>query len=322
MRYIYLVIPLIFILGCSTKQFEPKVYFNKTLKYQNSKELYGYTRKNETFRISKGFISTKNIYYDESGNKLGKFKKINKDLAGNFNEILLIKEKRVIKFPFRVYSATKSGDKIAVVFENNGYCLFSLKKNKIIFYQKDDDAISSKYLSASPLFYKDLILYPLLNGKIAIVDSKTSSFIRNIDISDDSVVDNIIYLKIVKDSLFMATPKKLVLFNPNFLISYKGGIKHIIDDGKNLFVFNVDGTIIKFNTNLKKIKQIELPFADYLAPGICRGNIYTVTSNGYLLKISPDLKVKVYKTGQFDTGIPLRIKGCKIYNGKKVFFIE
>ncbi len=321
---IYLFIAVLFIAGCANKEFEPKNPVSKELPYKTYKTLYDYTKTSETFREKKFRIlgRDKFIYYDENGKKLGEFEKINNDIAKNANKLLLINENKIIKLPELVFTATKNDDKIALVFENNAFGVFSLKKNRLVFYQKDDDEVSTRYLSAQPLFYQDLILFPLLSGKIAIVDAKTNTFIRNLDISDDFIIDNIIFLKIVNNSLFMATPKKLVLFNPNFLIDYKADIKHIIDDGKNIYIFKTDGTIVKLDTNLKILKKVKLPFADFFAPGICKGNIYTVTSNGYLLKITPNLKITVYDTGEFETDEPLRIKGCKIYNDNKVFFIE
>ena len=331
-RIVYFALPF-FILGCSTKIYEPKHPVETKLKAKSHKELFNYTRKAETFRALRlkyvkktSFIDdgvrAVYVYYDEAGHKLGKFEKINKDLAKRGDKLLLIKEKKVIKMPYLIYFAVKKGDIIALVFEDNSYGIYSLKNNKMIFINKDEPVIAGKNLGANILFYKDLILFPLLNGKIAVVDGKTYQFIRNIDISDNFIIDNIIYMKIVKDNLFMATPKKLVLFNPNFLIDYKTDIKHIIDDGKYIYLLSVDGKIIKFDSNLKKLKEIELPFADFFAPTICKGDIYTVTYGGYLLKINKDLNVTAYKTDQFDTSEPLRLKGCKIYNQDKVFFIE
>ena len=319
-KSVSILICAIFIIGCANKEFEPKNPISKKLPYKSYKELFDYTKNSETFKTSKMF--GKSEYFDEKGNKLGNFEKINNDLAVNGDKLLLIKEKKVIKLPQLIFRATKRDDKIAIVFENNAFGIYSLKENKLIFYQKDDDVVSSRYLSADPLFYQDLILFPLISGKIAIVDAKTNQFIRNLDISDGSIIDNIIFLKIVNNNLFMATPKKLVLFNPNFLIDYKADIKHIIDDGEYLYIFNVDGNIIKMDTNLKILKQKKLPFADFIAPSICNGNIYTITTNGYLLKITPSLDITVYKTGEFETDKPIRIKGCKIYNDNKVFFIE
>ena len=331
MRIIYFILPF-FILGCSTKEYIPKHPIDKKLKSKSHKELYDYTKKSETFRelelkyVKKSFLDNGvrgvYVYYDEKNHKLGKFKKINKDLAANGDKLLLVKEKKVIKMPYLIYTAVKKGDLIALVFEDNSYGIYSLKDKKIVFFNRDEPVISAKTLNANILFYKDLILFPLLNGKVAVVDGNNFKFIRNIDLSDDFVIDNIIYMKIVKDNLFIATPKKLILFNPNFLIDYKDDIKHIIDDGKDLYIFTVDGKIIKFDSNLKKLKSVTLPFADFFAPTICKGSIYTVTYGGYLLKISKDLNVTAYETNQFETGFPLRLKGCKIYNQDKVFFIE
>ena len=324
MRYFLFLIPVFLFLGCSTKEFEPKHFINKDLnsKYLD-KSLYDYTKTAKTFKTSKfNFGFGKTVFYDSKGHKLGKFKKVSKDLAAYNDKLLIIDENKTVKMPYMLYSATKHQDKIALVFENNSYGLYSLKQNKMLFFQKSDDVIAAKYLGASPVFYSGLILYPLLNGNIAVVDAKSYKFIRNIDISNDSIIDNIIFLKIVNNNLFMATPKKLVLFNPNFLINYKDEIKHIIAYKNDLYVFTIDGKIIKLNSNMKKLKEKKFPFADFFAPGICKGNIYTLTTNGYLLKISPDLNVTVYKTNQFDTDKPLKIDGCKIYNEDKVFFIE
>jgi len=319
-RIITIAILGIFIAGCANKEFEPKEYISKSLKYNHHEELYDYTKKTETFKKSKLF--SKSTFVDEKGDNLGKFKKINKDLAVYANELKIISKNKIIKLPYLIYLATKKNNLIAIVFENNGYGIYDLNKEKLVFYKKDDDVISAKYLGESPIFYKDLILFPLLNGKIAIVDANSMSFIRNIDISDDFVIDNIIYIGIVKDNLLMATPKRLVLFNPNFLIDYKDSIKHVIDYNGYIYLFNNSGKVIKFDVNLKKLKEKEFPFASFFAPSVCKGNIYTITHSGYLIKITPELNYTVYKTGQFDTDEPLKIKGCKIYNKEKVFFIE
>ena len=334
MRYVLFLIPIFLFLGCANKEFEPEKFSNRTLKNKNLYEgLYDYTKDSKTFRVLRlkyvkksSFIDDgvrgEYIYFDVNGKKLGKFKKITKNLAVYDDRLLIIDKNETLQMPYMVYSAAQDKDKIAMVFENNLYALYSLKQHKMVFLKKGDDVIASKYLGAKPVFYQDLILYPLLNGNIAVVDKKTYRFIRNIYISDESVIDNIIFLKIVNNNLLMATPKKIVLFNPDFLIDYKDNIKHIISYKNNLYVFNVGGKIIKLDSNLKKLKEKNLPFADFYAPCVCKGNIYTLTANGYLIKISPELNLDIYKTDQFNTSKPLKIDGCKIYNEDKVFFIE
>lgn len=325
-----------FFTGCSVKVFEPKKVETKKLKtISNYKNLSEYTKNSLTFSTLKlkyrkkdGFlddgISVEKIYYDAKGNRLGKFIKINKDLAVNGNKLLVVSTKKTYKLPYMIFSATKQNSKVAFVLENGKYGVYDLNSSKITTLYDGDEVLSVRYLHAQPLFYKDLILYPLLSGNVAVVDTAAGKFIRTLNISQNQFNDNVIFLKIVDNQLFMATPSKLVLFNPQFLIDYKAEIKHIIDYNKNLYIFTKDGSIIKLSSGLKVIKKIKLPFASFYAPGICKGNIWTVEKGGYLLKITPDLNVTVYNGNNFNTGTDaqLKIDGCKIYNEDKVFMIE
>ena len=324
MRYL-LIIAFLFFAGCSTKVFEPKKVESKSLRVKSlDKTLSAYTKNTLTFKKEKGLFSKKVVFYDENGNILGEFKKINKDLAVNGRKMLVISAKKTYNLPFLIFSATKKGNLVAVVFENGKYGLFDIRTKKIKFVYDSDSVLSVKYLHATPLFYKDLILYPLLSGNVAVVDAKEGQFIRYLNISQQQFNDNVIFLKIVNNQLFMATPSRLILFNPNFLIDYKADIKHIIDYKGFIYIFTTDGKIIKLDSNLKEIKKIDLPFASFFAPTICKGNIYTVEKEGYLIKITPDLNITIYDGNNFDTSAygELKIKGCRIYNDDKVFMIE
>ncbi|QCT94303.1 hypothetical protein FE773_03635 [Caminibacter mediatlanticus TB-2] len=322
---------LVFI-GCSSKNFEPKTFINKKLpqKERNS-YLQDYTKNTLTFKELKLKYTTTSffddgirgewVYFDEEGNKLEKFVKVNKDLAKRGDKLLLIKEKKVVKMPYLIASATKKNNLIALVFENNSIGIYDLNKDKIVFYKQYPNVLAAKYLKSSPLFYDNLILFPLLNSKVAIYDLANNKFLRDIDLADDNIINNIIFMKIVDNSLFISTPSRLILFNPNFLVNYNADIKHIIDYNGYLYLFLINGKIVKLDTKLKKIKEIKLPFADFFAPSVCNGNIYTI-ANKYLIKITPDLNVTVYGGNDFDLDSPLNIKNCKIYNSNKVYFIE
>jgi len=335
MRYL-LIVPFLFFAGCAPKVFEPKkVEEKKFHSVSIYKNLSDYTKKTLTFSTLKlKYVKKENflddgiryekVFYDEKGHKLGKFKKINNDLAVNGQNLLIISTKKVYKLPFLIFSATKKGSLVAIVFENGKYALFDTDSQKVKFMYDSDSVLSVKYLHAQPLFYKDLILYPLLTGNVAVVDAKAGNFIRYLNISQQQFNDNVIFLKIVNNQLFMATPTKLILFNPNFLIDYKADIKHVISYNGFIYIFTNDGKIIKLDSNLKEIKKVDLPFANFFAPSICKGNIYTVEKQGYLIKITPELNITVYKGNDFNTGSfsELKIKGCRIYNDDKVFMIE
>jgi len=330
-----LILPVLLFLGCSSKDiFIPKNPKKTSLEYNSSSlELYGYTKKTLTFReldldyrkpksIIDDGVWGKYIYYTKDGKKLGKFKLITDDIAINGDKLLLIKEDKLISLPYLVLNATKQGNYIAIVFENNAMGVYDLASDSLIFYRPTQEVLSVKYLSQAPVFYHDLVLFPLLDGNVGIYDLRARKYINTISISDGAINNNVIFMKIVKDQLFIATPNKLILFNPNFLIDYKADIKHVITDGEYLYLFLVAGKIVKLNSDLKKVKEVDLKFADYFAPSFCNGNIYTVTKRGYFIKITPELNTTVYEGTRFDTNMPLKIKECKIYNDNKVFFIE
>jgi hypothetical protein len=334
MKLKYLFFAFIFLAGCSSKDvFIPKHPIKKKLSQKSSKTLEDYTKKTLTFKsLELNYTKPKSflddgvrgiyVYYDENGKKLGEFEKVNKNLAKNGVRLLVIDKKKVIKLPFMVASATQNGNLIAIVFENNAIGIYDLKKNSLVFYKEFDPSIVGKYLKASPVFYNDLVLFPLLNANIAVYDLRANQYVKTINLADDNILSNVIFLKIVNNQLFMATPNKIVLFNPNYLVDYEADIKHIIDYKGDLYLFLVGGEVIKFDTNLKKLKSVTLPFADYFAPSVCDGKIYTVTKNGYLVEFTQDLKYKVYEVNAFNTDEPLRLKGCKIYNEDRVYEIK
>ena len=337
MKYrLILLAGFIFFAGCSSKVYEPEK--TQPLKLHSkdiSNNLSEYTKNTLTFSTlklkyvkKKGLlddgIRVVKVYYDAKGHYLGKFTKINKDLAVNGNRLLVISSKKVYKLPYLIYSATKKDGLVAVVFENGKYGLYDLKNSNMKFTFDGDSVISVKYMHASPLFYKDLILYPMLSGNVAVVDAVNDKYIRTLNISQNQFNDNVIFLKIVNNQLFMATPSRLILFNPQFLIDYSADIKHIIDYKGYLYIFTNDGHIIKLDSNLKEIKKIKLPYASFFAPSVCNGYIWTVERGGYLIRISPDLNITVYTGNDFDTTSAgmLKLQGCKIYNDNKVFMIE
>ncbi len=335
MRYL-LILAVLFLSGCSVKVYEPKKTENKKLKTHTiNKNLSAYTKNTLTFSALKlkyvkkqdfadDGIRAEKVYFDEKGNLLGKFIKIDDDLAVRADTLYVISEKKAYKLPFLIYAATKKDNQVAVVFENGKYGLYDLQTQKMKFIFDGDSVLSVRYLHTKPLFYKDLILFPLLSGNVAVVELKNAKFIRSLNISQNQFNDNVIFLKIVNNQLFMATPSKLVLFNPSFLIDYSADIKHITDYNGFIYIFGADGEIVKLNSSLKEIKKIKLPYASFYAPSICKGNIWTVERGGYLIKITPELNVSVYTGNNFNTSsdAELKIEGCKIYNEDKVFMIE
>ncbi|MEO1958023.1 MAG: hypothetical protein ABGX23_00565 [Nautiliaceae bacterium] len=332
----WLIFVILLFLGCASKDvFTPK---NAKPKELNSTTIYpkylrDYTYKTLTFReldlvykkptsfIDDG-VWGEWVNYDLNNTKLGKFKKVDRDLAIYGDELKLIKENKVIKLPYLIATAFKRGDLIAILFEDNSVGV--LKNGKMIAYKKGDEVIAGRYLKAKPIIADDVIVFPTLNSKIYFYIISANTF-KPMDLSSYELIDNVIFVKYIasKDKLVIATPYKIaVLTSLSAEILNKYRIKHIVMMDEYIYIFTIDGRVFKYDLDLKKIRDVDLPFADYFAPGVCKGRIYTITSNGYLIKFDKDLNYEVYKTDQFDLAFPLRIRGCRIYNNDKVYEIE
>ena len=203
MRYL-LILLVIFFTGCSVKVYEPKKTEHKKLPVNNEyKSLSEYTKNTLTFSTLKlkyvkksdildDGIRVEKVYFDKKGNELGKFIKINKDLAVSGKKLYVISQKKVYELPFLIFSATRKDNLVAVVFENGKYGVYDLNNKKMKFIFEGDGVLSVRYLHAQPLFYKDLILYPLLTGNVAVVELNNGKYIRSLNISQNQFNDNVI----------------------------------------------------------------------------------------------------------------------------------
>ena len=107
-----LVILVLFFTGCGVKVYEPQHTENKKLKTNTEyKTLSEYTKNTLTFStltlkyvpkkdILDDGIRAEKVFYDKNGNSLGKFIKINKDLAVNGNKLYVISKKKQYELPF------------------------------------------------------------------------------------------------------------------------------------------------------------------------------------------------------------------------------
>ena len=332
MKWKILAFSAFLLAGCSNRDvFMPKKYETKTLKtgLLDNKEVKDYSKNSLTLRElqlnydKNGQPYWKWVNYDLKGHKLNQFVKSSDDLAIYKNRVLLIKENRVVDFPYLVFDVEKKGNLLAVLFENNYYGIYDLNSKKFLFLDNGDETISARYLHAKPIFYKDLVLFPLLSGEVAVVDGKSFKYLRSIPVSDDKLNSSIIFMKVLGDSLIIASNNKVINFNPMFLFSYSYNIKHIVlFDGK-VVVITIDGRVIFLDNKLKKLKTIDFKNADFLYPTICNGKLDLLSYNGYLVEIEKDYSYKILKLkNRFDKNYLIKMQGCKIYNADEVFEIE
>ncbi|MEO1942031.1 MAG: hypothetical protein ABGW77_03970 [Campylobacterales bacterium] len=311
--------------GCSNQpHFQPELVYPRHLKSWSSPFLYDYTYQTKTFRA--GTLFFKPLFYNRKGEELGEFRMVGPGLAGKGNRLKVLETGKVYTLPAPVLRATRHRELVAFLLTNNGYGVLNLSTGEITFYQTGEQQFAGNYLGTAPLFYQQLIFFPLLSGDVVAYDLKSGRVLNRfvVSTSNSPFLNSILYLAVIDDSLYAATPTRIILFAPHYFYDQTLPIKHILQYNKNLYIFTREGEILKFKPGLIREKSQKLKFAQLIAPTICNQKIYTVERyTGYLIEIDPEsLEYLVFDGPKLDLRDPIRLEGCKIYNGPRVYSLE
>jgi hypothetical protein len=292
-KYYLSLVALLFITGCSTREYyEPKkdvlAHQEISLDKELPSDIKFFTRDNAT--LEDGTIIPDNI-------KLPKgFVSLSKGLAKK-GYILLVGDKQ-LKFDKLIVQASKKDNLVAITFSDNSMELYDLNQNKAIIKNNFGDSLALRKFVAAPLFYKDLLVVPTLNGKLAILNLKTKKLIREITVSKKDYFSNVIFLAVRNDTLIAASRDNIISIAPGIFAQKEYNIKHILVSEYNVYVFTLEGDIKKLNLELKEVASKSLKFANIIAPTFVGKYIYFVEyGNGtYLIRMNRDLKnLKVYE---------------------------
>jgi len=307
MKYLHLIIAaslgILLFSGCGTKRqnFEPKsvsygISYDGTLPSelvdvsQNGATLQnGQIITNvglQNVKLPKGYLFLNN----DNGHYLA---------ASPCGELIVVdKDSKIIykkKFDTTVASAVLKGSKIALVLASNTMVLLDMKKDTILFQNQEDMTYALDSRIASPYFLEGLALFPTLDGRLLVVDTKSNKVLRNIIISDEKFFGNVIYLGVLGNRLVAATNKKVVSISPNTMNILEANVKDVIVLKGRIFVFTNDGTVILANEDLKVLKKRKFTFAVFA--GVIYGKyIYMIDRGGYLIATDVNLATaNVYK---------------------------
>ena len=328
MKYIYfLLISLLFITGCSSKQyFEPE---------------------NDDGYYPKRFsdISSEIIDFNADGATLGDFRLLSKDgitnniikkgfrflnncdgiiIATDNNSTLLLNNKTTIEefnFDKNIISATVKDNLVALGLIDNSILLYNKETKQTYFKEYLSESLVNDIKIANPIFLDSVILYPTLDGKVVVVDIDKKSVIKTINIDPKSDINNIIFLSSIDDTLIAATPTKLFSFVDGNIKIKNFDIRNVIINEKNIYISTLDGQIIKFDKELKILKSKKFKFAKFHALGAA-SYIYALEENDYLITLNSDLNdVRIYNFS-FDQDEKSIILGDKLYIGDQSITLE
>ncbi|EAJ0334411.1 hypothetical protein [Campylobacter lari] len=193
------------------------------------------------------------------------------------------------KFNESVVSASIDGDDIALILASNTL-VYANKNLGIKMLQNLGTAYAQDSRYASPYFLNTIIIYPMLNGKLAILNKNTLKVSKEILVSSEEFFNNIIYLHVKNDTMIAATAQKIIVVTPNRTLYLNESIKEVNTNDNEIFVLTKDGRVIKNDYNLRKIDEVKFQFALFSKSTLHNNSLYIFEKTGYLIKLNTNLK--------------------------------
>jgi len=217
------------------------------------------------------------------------------------------------KFDSIVASASLKDDLLAVVLSNNDSILIDIKTDKILYKKSGDKVYAHDSKIAAPYFLTSLVIFPTLDGKLLIVDSKNYKLLRDVVVKSEKFFSNIIYLDVIGDRLVAATKQRVVSINPKSMAFLDKDVKDVIILKNRVLVFTKDGKVILTDADLKVLKSKKFKFAAFV--GAIHGEfIYVVERGGFLIATDLDLiSTNIYE-------LPDAVKSFVFTSNDKLFY--
>ncbi len=188
--------------GCSSKQyFEPENTYSAT----HAAKSYGanivdLSRDGGT--LSNGtYIGKKGIYNIHLGEG---YRFVNESsqyvLATNTDGALKIIDKqsketvRTVALHIPVVSATIKNGIIAYILNNNTFGVYLMNENRKVIENRSERMYAIDTRAASPIFVENLVVMPMLDGKIVIVNVQNPESAKIVYISSEKSFNNVIHL--------------------------------------------------------------------------------------------------------------------------------
>ena len=192
-------------------------------------------------------------------------------------------------FEEAVASASVKGDLLAMVLANNTLVLHDLRLNEMIYKEPLPPAPALDARMANPVFLNDLIVFPSLDGRLLVMQSDKKVVLRDIAISDKPLFNNVIYLKVIHNTMIAATGSKVISINPKTIQTMVVGVKDVIYTDEGVYLFTKGGRVIWTDPFLRIKRELKFPFAIFSAVSLGK-NLYGIEKSGYLIRIDKTLQ--------------------------------
>jgi hypothetical protein len=223
--------------------------------------------------------------------------------------------KMVEKFDLKktIASASVKNDMLAVLFADNEMALYSIATKELLLKELGDTALAVDSRIVSPYFMGELVLFPTLDGKVVIVNTRLKKKLRTIIVSSEEYFNNIIYFDVIDNKIVAATGHKLLsMSTKEEREPYE--IRTIAYDNKDIFLTTKQGEVVSVTPDLKLNAKTKFPFAHFLGMIVKEDKVYLLEKEGYIIELSKDFKEqKIYKISLADG---------YVFAADKMFYID
>lgn len=306
--------------GCSSKKyFEPEKTFSASI----AQSSYG----GNMVELSRdGGTLTSGQYVGEAGVStltLGEgYRFLNENntyvLASNAEGILKVISKKTkepvvaISLHIPVVSASIKNGVIAYILNNNTFGIYQISNNRKVVESSSEATFAIDTRAASPMFIDDLVVMPMLDGKIIIVNAADSENAKVVYISSEKAFNNVIYLERMGNTMVAATPKKIITLGAEGKQEYQANISEVAIDKSRIYLFTKEGEIVALNAQLEAVATAKFKFAHYSVGTAFSDRVYGLDQQGSLIVLNKNLtKHKIYALGEVEE--PAYITGTKLY---------
>jgi hypothetical protein len=243
--------------------------------------------------------------------------------ANKDGDVWISDQNLTINFRANPIAATLQDNLLALVFNDNSYGVYDVKEGKLKFKEYLDKSYVNDTRIAAPVILNKIILFPMLDGKIVIVDKEKFITSRTILVDPQNEIKNIILLKTVGDTLIAASGNKIVSLHKGKYGTKEVSIKNYFVDENNIYLTLLDGTVMKLDFDLNILQSKKFKFAKFHAISKDKeGNLYLLEAEGYMIRLSNDFKeTKVYDFSFYDDE-KVYTNGSKIYFENKLFKLD
>ena len=284
------VITLFIFSGCSTKEgFVPKKLDSKWTKYELNKSKILDTTSNVALLENNKILTkkgTSNFTLEPSHRLISEAE--GWIITASIDGSLLAKSEtdKTLRKSFNlnktVAGASIRANILAVIFADNEMALYDLESKDILFQEQGSKYIAADARIVNPYFMNDLVVFPSLDGKVIIVNTKMKKRLRTVIVSSEDIFNNIISLNIIDNKIIAATGSKiLALSQEEKRTPYE--IRDIVVDDKRIFVATKQGEIFSLDSNLDVQSKIKLPFAHFYGMMNSEKKLYILEKNGYMI---------------------------------------